>query len=695
VDIGGTFTDVVLYASDGRMHVVKTLTTPADPSQGMIEGITQVLHETRTPPERLTLIVHGTTLVTNAILERKGVTTGLLTTKGFRDVLEIGREMRHDLYDLFLEKPAPLVPRPLRLEVGERVLASGDVAVPLDTVELREQAERLRALGVTSVVIGFLHSYVNPQHEREAVNALQAMNSDWDVTSSSDVAPVIREYERFSTAVANGYVKPLVRRYLSRIEAALRARRCHGQVLLMASNGGAVDIEEACARPVFLTESGPAAGAVAAAHFARRQRMNRIVSFDMGGTTAKICLVDGGAPMTTTSFEAARLQRFKRGSGLPLRIPVIDMIEIGAGGGSIASVDAMGLLKVGPESAGAQPGPACYGQGGRLPTVTDADLLLGYLDPAYFLGGRKALDQSAALEAVRRVAEPLGIDPLAAAVGIVDVVNGQMATAARVHGAETGRDVRAYVLYAFGGAGPVHAYAVSRALGVRMFICPPASGVASAVGLLIAPVMMERSVSYVSRLEAVSWSRVHQILEQLKTEVKMVRDLSPAGTIRYQYAAEMRYVGQGYELRVPLRDTDVERGDIAAIRAVFEREYQRLYGQIMRKTEVEVVSWYLTATGEQPARSDWTLGQGDAGAPARAARTRRSIYFAERRGFVDTPVFDRYALRPGARIAGPAAIEERESTTIVGPGGRVVVDEALNLRVTVGAPGGRRQRAAE
>jgi N-methylhydantoinase A len=687
VDIGGTFTDIVLYRDGAPMLVEKVLTTPRDPSIAMFDGIARILGRASLRLSDVALIAHGTTLVTNALLERRGAKMAMLTTRGFRDVLELGREIRYELYDLNLDKPPVLVPRHLRCEVTERILANGDVDTPISDDDVRQVASNLRTSEVASVAVCFLNSYVNPSHEHRAAEILKEVLGEVDITLSADVAPVIREYERFSTATANAYVRPLMRRYIQRIAASLQEDGFRGQLLLMASNGGVVGPNEAASRPIFLTESGPAAGAVASSRVAQVSALPKVLSFDMGGTTAKICYVDRARPTRTTAFEVARVQRFKRGSGLPLQIPVIEMIEIGAGGGSIAHVDQMGLLKVGPESSGAEPGPACYGLGGREPTVTDADLVLGYLDPDYFLGGEKKLDKDAAIRAIRRIADPLSLSVIEAAAGIHNVVNTHMATAARVHAAETGRDVRTYVLVAFGGAGPVHAYGLARALGVASLVCPPGAGVTSAVGLLIAPPIVERSRSHLMTLHRVDWPTVHGIYADLLEEAREIQgEVGTNGHARLQYAADMRYSGQGYEIGVEINARHMRTGDVDALKRAFERGYRRLFGHTVSGPDIEVVNWRLISTGERPPIGEWEeIPRGVTTGLAQARRGSRDVFFAEVSGFVETPVFDRYQLRRGDTIDGPAVVEERESTTVIGPGGRVEVDEQLNMKVTVSA----------
>ncbi|HEX7101793.1 MAG TPA: hydantoinase/oxoprolinase family protein, partial [Nitrolancea sp.] len=481
IDIGGTFTDLlVLDEATGAFHIGKTLTTPDDPSRAVQTGLSDLLRQHEIAPGRVKQIIHGTTLVTNALIERRGVPTALLTTKGFRDAIEIGHEHRYDLYDLFLELPKPLVRRRWRLEVDERVLADGTEERPVEPDDVRRLIAEMRAGGIQAVAVTLLHSYRYPEHERQIGEILAREAPEMTVSLSSDVVPEIREYERASTTICNVYVRPVVDRYLERLETSLRRLGIDCELLVMLSSGGICSVETARRYPIRLVESGPAAGALAAAYLGRSIGMRDLLSFDMGGTTAKACLIDNGAPLTSSDFEVSRVYRFKKGSGFPVSVPVIEMIEIGAGGGSIASIDQLGLLKIGPHSAGAEPGPACYGHGGTEPTVTDADLVLGNLDPDFFLGGAMTLDRETAERAIdERVAKPLGLSVVEAAWGIHQLVNENMANAARVHAIERGADPRAYPLFAFGGAGPVHAFRVAKILHAPGVIVPAGAGVGS------------------------------------------------------------------------------------------------------------------------------------------------------------------------------------------------------------------------
>ena len=500
VDIGGTFTDLIVYDErTGALHIGKTLTTPDDPAIAVETGMQETLTLAGEPPAAVGNVIHGTTLVTNALIERKGARTALITTRGFRDAIEIRHEGRYDLYDLFLEMPPPLAPRRLRFEVDERVLADGSVHKPLDTATIPALIAELRRQGVEAVAVSLLHAYRNPEHERLLGEALAAGAPEIVLSLSSEVVPEIREYERTSTTLANVYVRPLVERYLERLEARLRAQgMTDASLYIMLSSGGTGTVETARRFPIRMIESGPAAGALAAAQYGSLTDRPNLLSFDMGGTTAKACIIDNGEPLVSADFEVARVYRFKRGSGLPVRVPVIEMIEIGAGGGSIARADTLGLLKVGPDSAGAQPGPACYGRGGAAPTVTDADLLLGYLDPAFFLGGKMRLDLAAAERALGALGERLGLSATEAAWGVHQVVNENMAGAARIHAVERGKDPRAYPLFAFGGAGPVHAYRVAKILDVPELVIPLGAGVTSALGFLVAPLAFDFVRSFFS-----------------------------------------------------------------------------------------------------------------------------------------------------------------------------------------------------
>jgi N-methylhydantoinase A len=680
VDIGGTFTDLCVADGDETVAVGKTLTTPHDPSEAVETVLVETLAQLDATLADVELVVHGTTLVTNAIIERRGAPTALLTTQGFRDAIEIGREKRYELYDLLVELPRPLVPRHLRFDVPERTLADGSVATALDEAHVERLARELAEAGVEALGVSFLHSFTNPEHEQRAREAVLRAAPSLRVSLSSEVVPEIREYERTSTTVANVYVQALVDRYLSDLADRLERRGFGGRLYVMLSSGGIATVETARRFPIRMLESGPAAGALAAASFGQSTGHDDLVSFDMGGTTAKLCVVEDGAPLVAADFEVDRVYRLKRGSGLPVKLPVVDMIEIGVGGGSLASVDALGLLKVGPRSAGADPGPVCYGRGGTQPTVTDADLVLGYLDPAFFLGGRMALDVEGARAALEReVAAPLGLSVEEAAWGVHTIVNENMANAARVHAVERGKDPQSLPLFAFGGAGPVHASGVARALGAPAVVAPRGAGVMSAFGFLTAPLAFDLVRSWRCELDTVDLDEVERFLAELEAEG--VALLAEAGLapeeLTHERFADMRYIGQGHEVRVPLPPGRV--GGVAELVERFEREYDRLYGRRGPRVGVEAITWRVVSSGPRPALRNATVAAA-AGEPLRGSRP---AYFPGH-GYVDTPVVDRYALTAGYELTGPAVVEERESTLVVGPGDRAVVLDDLSVRVEVG-----------
>jgi N-methylhydantoinase A len=684
VDVGGTFTDLVVVDEvTGALRVGKVLTTPKDPAQGVETGIVALLGDS--PTSTVRAVVHGTTLATNALIERKGARTALLTTAGFRDAMEIRHEGRYDMYDLFIEPPAPLVPRHLRREVAERLGADGGVLRALDENQARGVIRELVAGGVEAIAICLLHSYVNPAHERRLAELVRELAPGVPVSCSSEVVPEIREYERASTAAANVYVAPLMARYLEDLEKRLTELGIPGQLYIMQSSGGIALPPMARRLPIRLVESGPAAGALAAALAARQRGQLRMLSFDMGGTTAKACVIDDGAPLVAREFEVARADRFKKGSGLPVRVPVIEMIEIGAGGGSIARVDRLGLLKVGPDSAGADPGPACYNLGGRLPTVTDADLLLGYLDAEFFLGGRMPLDRDAARRAIdEHVARPLGLDAVAAARGIHRVVNENMAAAARIHGIERGKDLRSYPLFAFGGAGPVHCWQVARILKVPEILLPFGAGAMSAYGLLAAPLSFDFVRTARQRLDAADWDLVNGLFDDMEAEGRALLERAgvPGGEIRAARLAEMRYVGQGHEVEAAIPAGALEADHLGPITASFEASYRALYHRLPQGMPIEALNWRVTVAGPAPSMPSITARVGAGG----RIKGRRQAFFEEAGTFVDTPVYDRYALAPGDDFGGPAIVEERESTAVIGPGARCRVDGALALVVEMPAP---------
>ena len=681
VDIGGTFTDLLLAGEDRRAVIHKTLTTPGDPSQAVETALSQALGEGMAEARGRGTLVHGTTLVTNAIIERTGAPTALLTTAGFRDALEIGREHRYELYDLNLEFPKPLVPRYLRLDVPERVAADGSVLRPLDEGFVRRLVSELQAKGIRAIAVSYLNSFRNPIHERRTAEIIAEVAPELRVSLSSEVVAEIREFQRTSTTAANVYVQERVSNYLRELSHRFDRIGFQGSFFVMLSSGGIATAETAARFPVRLLESGPAAGALAAAHLGARAGYPDLLSFDMGGTTAKLCAVEDGRPLKTHEFEVDRVYRFRRGSGLPIKIPVIDMIEIGAGGGSIARVDALGLLKVGPQSAGAEPGPACYGRGGDEPTVTDADLVLGYLDPSYFLGGRMRLDVEAARSALSRLAGTLGLTVEEVAWGIYQIVNENMANAARTHMGERGKDPRRLPLYAFGGAGPVHGYRVAEILHLPALISPFGAGVGSTFGLLAAPLAFDFVRSAYSRLDGLQWGSVNGLLDEMARDGRAILEGSglAGADISYERSADMRFVGQGHEVSVPLPDGVLGEHHLPEVAASFEQVYRALYGRKGPDVPLEVINWRVVATGPHPD-SDFRLPQ-DSADPDRALKGKRPAYFPEFGRYIETPVYDRYALKPGEVFEGPAIVEERESTLVVGARGRAQVDEWLNVIV--------------
>ena len=688
IDIGGTFTDVVLH--DGRTGAVaslKVLTTPADPQRAVLDGTRALLAQVGAAPGAVGRVVHATTLFTNALIERRGAPTGLITTEGFRDTLEIGRERKYDLYDIFIENPAPLVPRAWRQEVAERVDARGAVLRPLDLAGLQQTVARLQAEGVTSLAIGFLHAYAAPAHEQEAAAAIAAWAPGLAVTLSHEVAPEMREFERFSTTVASAYIKPLASHYLRLLAEELHTLGIRAPLLLMLSNGGLTHRAEVERNPVQMLESGPAAGALAAAFFGKRDECLRLLGFDMGGTTAKLSLVDGGEPLVAYAFEAARQKRFMEGSGLPIRISTVELIEIGAGGGSIARADALGLLKVGPDSAGSEPGPACYGRGGAQPTVTDANLLLGYLNPDFFAGGTIAIDREAASAAVGALAAALGLAPDAAAAGIHTLVNETMASAARVHIAEHGRDPRHYALLMTGGGGPVHGYGVARRLGIGRVICPPSPGVASAWGLLVAPARVDRVRAVAFSVRQGVLAGLEAAFAALEAEARAVAaGAGAADAVDVQRLADGRYVGQGFSLVVPLPPGPyLADGVRSALLAAFEAEYRRKFARSPPDVDLEFVAARVAVRG--PAHDGGMAAPASAGGPAAARKGARRAWFAEAGGFVDTPVYDRSRLGAGDRFTGPALVEDAGSTLVVGPGARCAVTASASIIVDVAEEG--------
>jgi N-methylhydantoinase A len=664
VDIGGTFTDVALEAR-GRRCSAKILTTPEAPERAVLDAIHAVLREAALAPLDMSIIIHGTTLATNAIIERKGAKTALLTTEGFRDTIEIRHENRFEQYDVNIDLPPPLVPRRRRFPVRERIDARGRVLMPLDEAGVSSLADRLAAEGIESVAIGFLHSFTNPAHERRAGELVAERLPTVPVTLSSDVSPEMREYERFSTACANAYVQPLISRYLVNLETLLRREGFVCPLFLMLSGGGLTAVETAIRFPVRLVESGPAGGAIFAAEIARQCGLDKVLSYDMGGTTAKICLIDDLKPQTSRAFEVARIYRFKKGSGLPLRIPVIEMVEIGAGGGSIARVDRLKRITVGPDSSGADPGPACYGRGGTAPTVTDADLLLGRIDPTGFSGGRMALDRGAAETAMRReIAEPLALALELAALGTSEIVDENMANAARVHAIESGKDARGRTLIAFGGAAPLHAARLAEKLGLDRVLVPSYAGVGSAVGFLRAPIAYEIVRSSLQRLDQFDAAAANALFAAMRGEAEpIVRRGAGDAPLTETRSAFMRYRGQGHEIAVPLSTGIYRDDDAALLHAAFEDQYRRLYSRVIPGVEVEILSWVLLLSAPVPAETSTPRPALEPHTP-QPARS-RPVLDPETGEFVEVAIHERRDLLPGALIPGPAVIVEDETSTVV------------------------------
>ncbi|MDE0458235.1 MAG: hydantoinase/oxoprolinase family protein [Chromatiales bacterium] len=663
VDVGGTFTDVVLE-HDGVLTTAKVLTTPNAPDDAVLAGVDDVLARAGVDPAAVGLLIHGTTLATNAIIERKGALTALVTTEGFRDVLDIGYESRYDQYDIMIEKPPALVPRERRLVVPERVDVHGRVLKPLDEAAVETVAGELARLEVESVGIGFLHSYANPAHERRAREIIAAALPEVSITLSSEACPEVREYERFCTTAANAYVQPHMSSYLGRLRTRLEARGLACPVLLMTSGGGLASLDAAIRFPIRLVESGPAGGAILASRVAAEMGLDKVISFDMGGTTAKICLINDYTPQTAREFEVDREARFTKGSGIPLRIPVIEMVEIGAGGGSIARVDAMGRIAVGPDSAGADPGPAAYGRGGTAPTITDADIALGRIDPRRFAGGKIALDVEAARRAIASdVAAPLGLDGRMAAFGITEMVDETMSNAARVHAVEQGKAAADHAVVAFGGAAPLHAGRLADKLGVDTIVVPTEAGVGSAVGFLRAPVAYEVVRSRNMRLRDFDPEAANAIIEEMHAEaLAVVRSGAPDARLEEVRGAYMRYVGQGHEIFVAFPVRALGSDDREVVQQAFDAEYARLYRRTIPEAEVEVLTWALTLStvADHPVPVEDVAPR-----PASAPLDHLPVPDLETGEEHDVPLYWRPDLAPGARFDGPAIVAEDETSTFV------------------------------
>ena len=677
VDIGGTFTDVVLEVHSGSnasLTSTKVLTTHVDPSQGVMLGIERVISESETDLSTIALVIHGTTLATNAIIERKGARTALLTTSGHRDVLGMALENRFEQYDVNIERPEPIVPRYLRLPISERVGAKGNVLVPLDWKTVDRALDVCEKEGVTSIVVGFLHSYVNPSHEDLVSERVKQRFPSISVTTSSSVCPEIREYERLSTACANGYVLPLMSKYLDALGGKLKAAGCDCPYLMMTSGGGLMSFQNAARFPIRLVESGPAGGAIMASNLANTRGIERMLSFDMGGTTAKICLVDNGEPQLSRSFEVDRRYRFKRGSGLPLRIPVIEMVEIGAGGGSIALVDNLQRIQVGPDSAGSEPGPACYGLGGTSATVTDADVVLGKIDPYRFASGDMALDVSASQDAIARdVATPLNFEIATAAYGVSEIVNENMASAARAHAMEWGKSIENRTLVAFGGAAPIHAAGLADKLGIDSVLIPRGAGVGSAIGFLVAPISYEVVRSHYLRLSQYDEATVQRVLSEMRSDAREVLqnnllENKPEEKTR----AFMRYVGQGYEIAVNFDPVSMH---VDTLRAAFDRAYEDLYGRLIPGLDVEVMSWTLTLTETKKP----TVEEKVSVDPGQSLDVLREQGLFDKGSTIQAKVLERSTMVPNSIIDGPGLVVEEQTTTVVPSSFQVDVNEYGDL----------------
>ena len=681
VDIGGTFTDFALSnATGGRMAIHKRLTTPHDPSEAVLAGVATLVADNGIDISQIADIVHGTTLVTNAVIERRGAVTGMLVTAGFGDIMDMGPERRYDLFDLRIKYPPPLVPRRLRIEVAERVRYDGSVEQPLDEAGVRAAAQQFRDMGVEAIAVCFLHAYANPAHEERAAAILREAAPDLTVSASADVFPNMREFERWTTTTVNAFTQPMFDRYVKRLEDGLANSGFGGRLYIMGSSGGTLTTDAARRYPVRALESGPAAGALMSAHHGRSLKLPNLLSFDMGGTTAKGALVKDGQAVKKYFMEVARVHEFRQGSGLPVRIPVIDMIEIGAGGGSIAEVDERGLLRVGPRSAGAMPGPACYAQGGTRPTLTDANLVLGYLDANFFLGGKMKLDKPAAEKAIaENVGKPLKLETLRAAWGIHDIICEDVARAFRIHATERGFDYRNSSMVAFGGSGPLHALSVARKLKIPRVILPVGAGVMSALGLLVSPLAFEVARSrriHVADIDANDFAQTFATLQNeasgyLKRagvadkDIKIVRHL------------DMRYQGQGHEIEITLPESNDVASIFADLGELYGRAYEKTYG--LRLDEpTEIVNWKVEAVGPTPALAEGHGGSASGGAD-KALKGTRKAYDPTKGGLAAWPVYDRYALAPGAIVKGPALIEEHESTCVIGAGDSVTVDAHFNL----------------
>ncbi len=676
-DIGGTFTDFVLVNdTTGEFHINKCLTTPGDPSDAVEQGILEMLERTPGFMPGIAEIIHGTTLVINAIIERKGAKTGLITTRGFRDVLELGRELRYDAYDIFAEYPLPLVPRSLRHEVTERIAGDGRVIRALDETEARTVLKTLVDLGIESLAVCLINAYENPIHEKQLKGLVAREAPDLSLSTSFEVLPQIREYERTCTTATNAYVKPITARYLAKLSSRLKSLGFDGRLFIMLSSGGITSVETAREFPVRIIESGPTAAVIASQHYGRMFDIKDMFCFDMGGTTAKSCLIQSGQAGLVSTFEVGRVQRFKKGSGLPIQVPVVDLMEIGAGGGSIARMSHLGLLQVGPDSAGADPGPACYDRGGDNPTVTDADLVLGYLDPDYFLGGTMPLNRSASEKAIaEKVAKPLGTTTIEAAFGIHDLINETMAAAAKTHIAEKGGNPKIVTISAFGGAGPVHAFGLARKIGAPRILVPPLAGVGSALGFFTAPVAFDLTRSHRVTLANADFTEIEGLFNELEAEgAAILQQSGQDEQITFERTLMMRFVGQGAETDLSIESKPFQQWERDQIRDFFDAAYQKLYGRTYPDTPVEFVTFKARASLPQRDFRIPPLAPVE-GRLQDCIKGDRPAFCLNRKDFIPYTVYDRAKLFPGASISGPAIIEEKESTIVIGAAADARVDQ--------------------
>jgi len=675
-DIGGTFTDFVLVNNKtGEFYTNKCLTTPSDPSDAVEQGIRE-LNETKPGfMDTVEEVIHGTTLVINAIIERKGAKTGLITTKGFRDVLELGREIRYDAYDIFSEYPEPIVSRALRMEIDERLTADGRVLKDVDEKEVLDVLKQLKAAGIESMAVCFINSYENPVNEKKIKKIIEKEAPDLFLSTSFEVLPQIREYERTCTTAVNAYVKPITYRYLEKLKTRLETIGFKGKLFIMLSSGGITSVDTAREFPVRIIESGPTAAVIASQYYGKMFDIKDMFCFDMGGTTAKSCLIQKGHAGLVSTFEVGRVQRFKKGSGLPIQVPVVDLMEIGAGGGSIAKISTLGLLAVGPESAGADPGPACYKQGGKNPTVTDADLVLGYLDPEFFLGGTMALDLKLSKKAIEeKIAKPLGTTMVEAAFGIHNLINETMAAAAKTHIAEKGGNPNIITMSAFGGAGPVHAYGLARKIGASSILVPPLAGVGSALGFFTAPVAFDLSRSHRVALDDADFKELEQLFNALEQEsAGILEDTAKGREIIYERTLLMRFVGQGAETDLAIETKAFDKFSKEDIRRLFDEEYKRLYGRTYHETPVELVTFKVRASLPKRPFSIPELKNNNADIQT-CIKGERPAFSYIKKDYIPFTVYDRSKLFANAKIIGPAIIEERESTIVIGEDATAEVD---------------------